>query len=130
MLKITLKMCAALLCTSALASQAFAEDLASAGSYGNYLKPGCTWASLGKTYSPMMASGGLQVGMVTADPMGLFCSPDVPGSSAPQAVRVHVTYDFYSSSWGTDHSTCSIYQVLTTTTVVGAGCDNYKVTRP
>ncbi|MDO8343471.1 MAG: hypothetical protein Q7T48_09755 [Cellvibrio sp.] len=128
MLKITLKMCAALLCTSALASQAFAEDLASAGSYGNYLKPGCTWNSLGKTYSPMTVSGGQQIGVVIAEPVGLFCPPGASGTSAPQAVKVHVTYDFYSSYWGTDHSTCSIYPAAGM--VVGTGCDNYKVSRP
>lgn len=128
MLKITLKVCAALLCTSALASQAFAEDLASAGTYGNYLKPGCSWNSLGKSYYPMNG-GGQQVGTVIVDPIGLICPPNSSGTGAGlQAQRVYVTYDF-NPGYGTDSTTC-YFSPQGTATAVGTGCDNYKVSRP
>lgn len=132
MLKITLKICAALLCTSALASQAFAEDLASAGYYGNYLKPGCFWTTLGGAGYPMSGSGGQQVGTVIVNYIGLICPPDSSGTSAgPHAMKVNVTYDF-APGYGTDSSSCSIYPQGTTSTatVVGTSCDNYKVSRP
>lgn len=128
MLKITLKMCAALLCTSALASQAFAEDLASAGSYGNYLKPGCTWSSLGKQYHQMNPSNNPPVGVVIVDPVGLFCPPNSSSTSTgPYVVKVNVTYDF-NPGYGTDYSTCTMYPSVLGT-LVGTSCGNYKVSR-
>lgn len=128
MLKITLKMCAALLCTSALASQAFAEDLASAGTYGNYLKSGCSWSSLGKSYYPMSTGSG-SVGTVIVDPIGLICPPNSSGTGAGlQAQRVYITYDF-NPGYGTDSTTC-YFSPQGTATAVGTGCDNYKVSRP
>lgn len=125
MLKITLKMCAALLCTSALASQAFAEDLASAGTYGNYLKSGCSWSSLGKSYYPMSTGSG-SVGTVIVDPIGLVCPPNSSGTGAGlQAVTVYVTYDY---NYGTDSTSCSLYAQGTATAV--GNCTNYLISRP
>lgn len=129
MLKLTLKTCAALLCSSALASQAFAEDLASAGSYGNYLKPGCSWNSLGKSYQPMIGPGGQQIGTVIIDPIGLICPPNSSGAGAGlQAQKVYVTLDF-NTGYGSDSTQC-YFSPQGTATAVGTGCDNYKVSRP
>ena len=129
MRKLALKTCVALLCSSVLALQAFAEDLASAGSYGNYLKQGCSWNSLGKSNYPMNGSGGQQVGTVIVDPIGLICPPNSSGTgSGLQAQRVYVTYDF-NPGYGSDSTTC-YFSPQGTATAVGTGCDNYKVSRP
>lgn len=128
MRKLVLKICAALLCSSALVSQAFAEDLASTGSYGNYLKQGCFWASLGKSYQPM-SSTGQQVGTVIIDPLGLICPPNSSGTGAGlQAQKVYVTVD-YNPGYGMDYTQCH-FSPQGTATAVGTGCDNYKVSRP
>lgn len=124
-IKNVLKLTAGLVAASAFTSQAFAEDIALAGSYGNYMKPGCGWV-LGSSnnYGPNNVPNGATTNGVTVDIYYLNCS----GSSGPQAVRaVQTNYTYTVPYWQyrtQTSQTCSISSAQAT--AVGT-CASYRV---
>lgn len=126
LMKNVLKFSAGILCASVLASQAFAEDIALAGSYGNYLKAGCGWSlSSSNYYGP---TSGVPYGATTngvkVDIYYLQCS----GNSAPQAVKVNQSnitfiYPNIYGGWVTSQS-CSMNPGQAS---VQGDCTNYRV---
>jgi hypothetical protein len=88
MLKIknVLKLSAGVLFASAFACQAYAGDIALAGTYGNYLQAGCSWTlASSNNYGPTQGvPNGATTNGVQVDIHYLLCG----GNTAPQAVKV------------------------------------------
>lgn len=79
---------------TALTSQAFAEDIELTGTYGNYLKPGCSWfLASSNNYGPSFVPPGATANGVQVDVNYLVCN----GNSAPNAVKVIQTNYTYVS---------------------------------
>lgn len=128
LIKNVLKVSAGILCASVFASQAFAEDIALAGSYGNYMKAGCGWSlNSSNYYGPTSGvPNGATTNGVKVDLYYLLCS----GNGAPQAVKViqsNITYVYpnIAGGWVTSQS-CSMNSGQAT---AQGDCVNYRVYR-
>jgi hypothetical protein len=80
--------------TTAFASQVFAEDIELTGTYGNYLKAGCSWSlASSNNYGPPSVPSGATTNGVQVDISYLLCD----GNSAPKAVKVvQINYTYVS----------------------------------
>lgn len=121
-----LKFSLATLFATAFASQAHAGDIALAGSYGNYMQPGCGWVfASSNNYGP---TSGVPIGATTngvnVTIHYLICS----GNSAPQAVKVVATnFTFVYPDWNVRYQTSQTCSINAGVASVVGTCQSHRV---
>jgi hypothetical protein len=119
------KLTAGIISLVAFSSHAMAEDIALAGSYGSYMKPGCGWV-LGSSnnYGPNNVPNGATTNGVTVDIYYLNCS----GSSGPQAVKVVQTnYTYTVPYWQYRTQTSQSCSLSSAQATAEGNCTSHRV---
>jgi hypothetical protein len=111
---------------TAVASQAYAGDIALAGSYGTYMQPGCGWVfASSNNYGP---TSGVPIGATTNGVNVTIHYLTCSGNPAPQAVKVVATnFTFVYPNWDIRYQTSQTCNISAGVASVTGTCESHRV---